>query len=383
MKGTSIAFPKERRSFVNLASVTCNEFNINGLIGAIVPRAEYLVILTDQNDERNTVAQLLALATGTVIQTVGTGIFEFLDPPLARPVPTNPVTTLSIATHKMELSLWEHNRDLFTKQFTGLKILKDAMIQALDPVSLAELDDPDYGFQKLTPALILQHLDNRFKIATASDLQSNRAILTVPFRADQDFLMFVQTQRAAHTYAERAQHPIDSAEQVAYFKQALVPCGLFTQKMFLYFAMHDMVSQQSFAAFSDSMSQEWKTQILPARANVTVSSFAGAAAVVLSDADRIAKLEATIESFRSANATSTTRATVAKTSVSDVKKPRTFTHYCWTHGTYCNHTSEECFDHKRKPGHRIDATFTDQMEGNPNKFVPYVRPKKAASSSTA
>jgi len=367
--GNGIHYPKQRRLMLDFASSKNNKLDKNGCTGAVLALSEFTDILTEQQQASIAAAVLVAIAAGNqnATPTPLTGFFVHLQHPGARPVPATPRTLYSFDDYKSELSLWEYNKEEYTLQFEALQTIKDEFINSLDPVSLAQLTDKDYGTSNLTGASILAHLDNRFRNPTAADLQSNRATLTVPFRVDQDFLQFIQCSRDGHIYAQRAKHPIDSAEMVAFFKQAISPCGLFDKKMYLYFAMNDQVSLQSFSAFSESMAQEWINEILPGKTTspVTVSTLTSVAASVvtvpLTIAEEVAlAMNAVMKSLRRSTPKPTTAPVVTK-------KPLDLTKYCYSHGTHCNHTSLEC--HSRVNGHNELATEANKMGGNQGKFA--------------
>ena len=88
----------------------------------------------------------------------------------------------SISAYKIDLSLWDYNINRYNEYLEALQQLKDAYIASLDSVSKIQLDDGVNGFRNLTAAMILAHLDSRFNVPTAADLQANRAILSIPFR---------------------------------------------------------------------------------------------------------------------------------------------------------------------------------------------------------
>ena len=41
-------------------------------------------------------------------------------------------------------------------------------------------------------------------------------------------------------------------------------------------------------------------------------------------------------------------------------------HYCWTHGTSCNHKSANC--RSKKSGHKMDTTAENKMGGETRRF---------------
>ena len=47
----------------------------------------------------------------------------------------------------------------------------------------------------------------------------------------------------------------------------------------------------------------------------------------------------------------------------------TFTHYCWTHGPKCGHTSQQCS--RRAEGHKEEATTLNKLGGRPEKWKRY------------
>jgi hypothetical protein len=372
--GTGIKFPKQRRAMLDLASSTNNKSDRNGCLGAVLSLGEFTDILHVQQDALHVAAVLTAIQANLPAPTQTlTGFFQHLQHPGVRPTPAIPHTADSISAYKINLSLWDYNMNRYNEYLEADQQIKDAYIASLDPVSKIQLDDGVNGFRNLTAAMILAHLDSRFHVPTAADLQANRAILSIPFRSDQDFLLFIQSFVEVQIYAERASHPIDSAEMVALFKQAIAPCGLFNQKMYLYFATHPTVLSQTFDSLSKSMAHEWINEILPGRATVTVSSFAASGATVpaspaLTLQEQIAlAVTAAMKTYNLTPAVATKPAAATKSAVA--KKPATFMHYCSTHGFGSNHSSADC----RQPGpnHNELATASNTLGGCQTTFVPW------------
>lgn len=372
--GTGIKFPKHRKEMLDLASSKNNKSDRNGCLGAVLALSEFTTILHLQQDELHAAAVLVALQSNLTppTQTL-TGFFEHLEHPGVRPTPVRPMTTTSITAYKIELSLWDYNLLRFNDYLEAIQQLKDAYIATVDPVSKLQLDDRVTGFQNLTPSMILAHLDSRFNVPTAADLQANRAILSIPFRSDKDFLLFIQDFVEVHKYAERANHPIDSAEMVSFFKQAITPCGLFNQKLYLYFATNPTVLSQTFDALSKSMAHEWINEILPGRITLPVSSFTASAATmpapsVLTLQEQIAlAVTAAMKTLNLTPVIGTKPAVAIKSAVT--QQPATFTHYCSTHGFGSNHPSLIC----RQPGpnHNTLATASNTLGGCQTTFVPW------------
>ena len=44
----------------------------------------------------------------------------------------------------------------------------------------------------------------------------------------------------------------------------------------------------------------------------------------------------------------------------------TYTHYCWTHGPKCSHSSFDC--NKKGPGHKEEATEANKLGGREKKW---------------
>lgn len=374
--GVRMTFPQHRLSILNFASSLANGIDNNGLLGFLLSLLEFTSLLCDQQAVTATTrvtAQATAIlinlgtaTTGTTPTFVGvTGHFTLLANPGRRPVSTINATstTQEIAIQKELVATWDYDISSFTKQHEAIQLLKDEMIKSLDPNTLAELSDPKYGTQRLTPASILAHLDTKFGTATSADLMANHALMAVTFQPSEDFLEFVQVHRNAHLYAERSGQLISSADKVASLKQAITPCGLFEKRMYLYFATNSTVASQTFLAFSDTMVEEWTSNILPSRQSLTVATFSAAAvSIPLTLAEEVVlAVNAAIKKLG--------RATPTKATVAGGRKPTELIYYCWTHGTHCGHTSLQCTN--RKVGHKELATESIKLGGNEEQFVPW------------
>lgn len=373
--GVRIQYPKHRRLVLNFAASLENKIDHNGLLGALLPPAEFNQIASSQAQQA--AAALVSMAGA---QTVQIQTFVHHSHPGARPV-SNLTAASKPAEHnlyKAALSTWDYDLDRFTKQFEAIQLLKTELLSSLDLVTIAELDDPDYGTQRLTPASILVYLDTKFGTATSADLEANRALLAVPFRLDHDFLEFVQTHRNAHLYADRSRQPISTADQVAMFRHAITHCGVFEKRMYYYFTTHATVLSQDFASFATDMTHEWQSVVLPSRATTTVASFAGAAGSsppVLSISEQVhMAVAAALKGLATIPAGSPPPAGAPKSSPG-ARKPLEFVHYCFTHGPLCSHPSKDC--KSKAPGHDDNATAANLKDaafaGRRDKWVPAAR----------
>lgn len=353
--GERISYPAYRCRILDFASSLQNELDENGLLGDILPLAEFEEILEAQQDPQPDPS------TGIVPKL--TGYFVKLSDPGERPVRQSGQTGAVFTAD--ELAPWQYNLDRFEKQAKARKELKTAMLASLDANTLAALTDPDYGTRKVTAADVLACLDRRFGDATVVDLHANRAKLRVPFRATDDFEKFIYTHRDAHTYARRCKQEIGEAEKVALFTDAITPCGLFERKLFLFSDINPDVHQQTFVNLAAMMLHEWRshTSKLPSSALKNPAVAANAAATINSS-DEHAELLA----FRAA-AASGKAPPPPPPPAGKPKKPKMTAaeyaarnvHYCWTHGPQCGHKSDEC----KSPGagHRTEATDTNRLGG--------------------
>lgn len=347
--GTKLDYPSFRKAILSYASSLENELDANGLIGDILPDAEFYGLLLTQQQQ---VAQLGGSSYSP------SGSYTRLRDPGPRPqLGSEKLTRDSVAIHNAYLGEWNYKFDRFAKQAKARNLLKTEIINALDANTARRLSHPHHGFQQLTAADIFADLDATFGVATAADLEANRAALAVPFVVSGDFDAFVQTHVDAHLFAERSKQPFSEADKVAAFRRALGPSKIFERKMFTYFDAHPAVHQQTFLGLADAMLVEWRDR--PKTAAAVVSNPAASASAVTTEEPDMVALRAEMK---------TLKATLSK--MSNVggkqKTERREDLYCWTHGTKCNHSSDQC----RFPatGHVTTATAGNMAGGKSDPF---------------
>jgi len=221
---------------------------------------------------------------------------------------------------------------LFEENETVKSLLKQALIAAVPPHSIAELEHATFGYKNCTVLDILDHLTTTYGTVTPADLQANEARLSEPIDKSLPVTTLFTKAKEVQQYAAPHDRVSDHKvirEFVAVFKAA----ELFPTELYEWSKLP--ANQQTLAAFKTRINQ----------------------------ADKLRRSEARDEpsqapTYHSANQTATGMET-------RTAAPCKMIHYCWTHGLSSdkNHTSQTC--NRKATGHQDSATLDNMMGGNP------------------
>jgi hypothetical protein len=227
------------------------------------------------------------------------------------------------------------------KTCKALKVKLRKQIIAAVPKLYLPPDDPLFGYNKITPAQMLQHLTNAYGKMTPDELEANEKRLEQPFNVDDGIETLWRNIADIQTLTTAAEEPIPTSAIIRRTLQVLKHTGLFTQGC-----------------------RDWRKR---PEAEHTLPNFIKH--FNEEDMERQRQLTAQQAGFHGANHCANCIMTVTPTPPENQANATTTTgdpavYYCWSHGlgTNRNHTSMTC--KFPNDGHKTEATFTNRMEGS-------------------
>jgi hypothetical protein len=287
--------------------------------------------------------------------------------PTAHPGAAIPAAAAAFAVYKFEV-------DLFQAEQSALNSFRSALIKALDDSSSQHMADPVNGFLLLTVLAIITALRHKHQTLTVSDILRLRSSLQDPFTPGTVPLStLISSHRRTHRLLADAGQPLDNFTTIHSLISAVRPCGLYDQRIQLYFIGTTLVANQHFEdlpgppvvqGFANMLLEYDAANFTQATEPTTTAAlgFAGAAnhppptlAQISRDLEHLSKL---VASLLSPHATPAAKAAQIPSTPTSVTK-RKF--YCWTHGANNSHHGHDC--RNRKAGHQESATAHNKMGG--------------------
>jgi hypothetical protein len=313
------------RSGASRASAT----DINGLLGFLLPPAEYLAKFT----------------------------VAFI--PLAHPG-VEPVMA-NMDTERL-WKQWKHKLDQFQQQRRDLSAFTDSLFGSLSADILATLTDEDGD--RLSLALTYAALENKFGKISPADFAARIATLDIPFAdGTEDFQAIIARHEAVHRVAVKAAQPLSEQSKVEYLRRAVNPCGRFVLEIDAWQRANRGLDSQTFTSLRDALVAAWAERSITATA--ASLGFAGASTTNQLAAVNSLTIEDITVAFAAAMRTfAPPHGVVAAAPIKRVAQASA-KQYCWTHGP-CNHSSAAC----RAPDdhHVASASFAD-MKGGRTTFT--------------
>jgi hypothetical protein len=240
--------------------------------------------------------------------------------------------------------------------------LRKQLIAAVPKLYLPP-DDPLFGYNKITPAQMLQHLVATYGHMTPDELEANEKCLEQEFNIDDGIEALWRRISEIQTLAASAGEPIPDSAVLRRTLQVLDNTGLYTQGC-----------------------RDWRKRPI---AEHTMENFI--THFNEEDVERRRQLTAQQAGFHGANHTTTAATPQANNTRSNNTSPSNTSevhcegialYYCWTHGLSRNyaHTSKTC----KTPaeGHQKEATFKNMMEGCRTLMTPRNLRRNASNNAT-
>jgi hypothetical protein len=251
--------------------------------------------------------------------------------------------------------------DANTKAYNALKLKHDIqrlevrnaamkMYKALGPAAQQLLLD-ERGNVIRDPKEMVKRLDAEYLLVTQQDIDTMIATLCSPYNRAVDFKTLVMSHKEIHLALTRANQPMPEYLKIRYMAEAVRNVPALHATVDRYFDEVPSLSDQTYTG----MSAKLMNFVANRGDSMTTSSFAGAATssiqAQLDEARReIVQMRRRLEEVS------------VKPAAATGPRPTRAKQYCWSHGMKY-HSSAECFEHARKPGHQTTATEHNKMGG--------------------
>jgi hypothetical protein len=294
---------------------------------------------------------------------------------------------LSAAGH-----LWEEDVQTYRTCTSVPQALKNKIIGVFEPMYLEILNDNMVGYANISARDMLDHLFETYGNITAVDLEINFEHMRRPWDPQQQVeSLFKQIQHCAD-YSEAGGVPIGPSKQINVGYAKIFATGEFTsacrrwnektaaEKTWTHFKSHFAAAHRqhkqmkgenaAHAGFHSANAAMTQTEDHMAEATIgalenlateTAADRGVVAALTQANSRLVKQLEETSSELRELKA-------LLHKERRDKRGPRnvnaTTNNYCWTHGYRVGktHTSLTC--NTRNPGHKAEATRTENMGGS-------------------
>jgi hypothetical protein len=245
--------------------------------------------------------------------------------------------------------------DTNTKTYNALKLKHDmqklevraAAMKINKSVSAAAqqhlLDDA--GNVIRDPKEMIKRLDAEYLLVTQQDVDIMISTLCAPYDKNIDFKSFVASHKEIHRALVKANQPMPEYLKIRYLTDTTRNVPALQGAIDRYFDEVPNMKDQTYAGLSIKMANF----VANRGDSITTSAFAGATTAT-------ATLQAQLDETRRDNARMRRQLELSMKPAPRAKQ------YCWTHGMKY-HSSAECFEHARKPGHQVNATERNKMGG--------------------
>ena len=283
--------------------------------------------------------------------------------------------------------------ELFLQYDSTDKALKQLLLGAVDDMFVNALSDPHVGYANVTTLQLLTHLYNTYGKVTDADLHRNLQVMMEPIDIELPIETFYRKIEECVDFAASGGTPFSTQQVVSTAFHTILQSNAMpddvrewrrkptAEKTWANFKKHFTRAHNDLRETKATTSAAGYHSANAVQEN-TVTALNNLANATIADRQTMTNLTATIsvltQELAATNmkmAEAITRATKLEKEVAFLKKkPKTSappsTHYCWTHGIRCAHTSKECT--KRAAGHKEEATEENKMGGRETKW-PYRR----------
>ena len=252
--------------------------------------------------------------------------------------------------------------DTNTKTYNALKLKHDiqklevraAAMKINKSVSAAAQQHllDDVGNVIRDPKEMIKRLDAEYLIVTQQDVDMMISALCAPYDKNVDFKSFVTSHKDIHRSLLKANQPMPEYLKIRYLTDTVRNVPALQGAIDRYFDEVPDMKNQTYAGLSIKLANF----VANRGDSITTSAFAGAAT---------ASLQAQLNESRRENAVMRRQLdelSLKPAAVPSGPRPNRAKQYCWTHGMKY-HSSAECFEHARKPGHQVSATERNKMGG--------------------
>lgn len=218
------AYISFRHQLLSLSTTVYPEQLLHGLLGAIIPQAEWLQV------------------PGV---DLGDPLVDYSFVPPRRPVGAFPNTAVAQAA-------WKREEAIFTSFTTSMQTIKAFILASVDPMFLRTID-PRHTAYLMTPSDLLALLDARYLVMNPSDIAQARATLSMVFTPPQLIRVFIADHIETHELLASNQAVVNGVDQFQALLQAVTKCGLFRDAISHYMNAHPTTTLQTFTSLAEAL----------------------------------------------------------------------------------------------------------------------------------
>jgi hypothetical protein len=332
----------------------------NGLLGYILPAAEYL----------------------RLTNPAPAGPFVLPEHPGVSPIGGN-----GLKLYQFRFTEWLD----FT---TAVSTFSGEIIDSWNPVVTSRAQGVAASMETVALPVAIARLRAAYGVVTPAQMVSNHATLMLPFNPPSDMAAHILAHSTAHRFAAKHGQPYSCAQSVQHFKESVATCGLFTMTLAIWEAAFPTMVLQTWDSITDAIflastnlsaaSAASRGYALSVAAAPAHAASASSMEVLLAE-NRALRLAAAARA--GARSGARTGARVGTQAVANVGgrlgagavaapssgrrgRPATLSPntasggaglFCWSH-TSQGHVGADCTD--EMPGHEPDATWHNRM-GSP------------------
>ena len=315
-----------------------------GITGLVIPEAEYLKF-----------------------KEVTISYVRKIDP--ARSKPKKPSKLAKGAA----LKRWDIQQKIYeedNKEYTA-ELKAEATIKTLDPVSLLAIKVPSLGNLNISPAEIWKIVQDIHGTQLPDDVDALAIKYREPY-VSGDMRMFLANQDNFRRKLDDAGELVPIGAQLRNTIESLEPCGKFVKPIFMWKTLHPTKDVRTLKILHDAVCaayyDEGNSHTAGSRSVAAATVSSAAATGTAPSTEFTALLASVVAALATTDSKRTSQSAANK---SGGKSKANWIHYCWTHGTNCNHSSADCTKALTNSDHKKTATATDKKGGKETPFVPY------------
>lgn len=292
-----------------------------------------------------------------------------IDPGQRLPRPPNGAPSQSLKLWEIDNTIYNGDRVEYLAELKAEATIKTFLLDNLDPISLLAIKDPTLGNLIISPAQIWVIVHRLHGTQLPDDVDA----LAVKYKevyVSGSVKAFLSTQDDYCKKLATAGEPVALRTQLRNTIDSLEPCGIFDKAITLWKILHADGTTRTAENLRDTVCTAYDTA---GNGRTAGSRSAAATVAVTAHADINAYITASVAAAIAASDKVTSRSdkSAGKTTTGTNK-----THYCWFHGTNCNHPSNLCRNALVDPRHEKFATAADKKGGKDTPFVPFYKKGK-------
>jgi hypothetical protein len=166
--------------------------------------------------------------------------YEFVPPPPPGQVPNTAA----------QQAIWTQANKLHLSYRAALQVVKNYIITNIDPLQIKVLDVNNQGWRLSAPQM-MELLRTRFGRLSATDIDTARATLDVPYTSEKDMRIFIAEHRETHILLASNGFAVNEYDKFQALYLAISRSGAFPHVLSTFFTLHPTLVDQTFGSLSE------------------------------------------------------------------------------------------------------------------------------------